>query len=72
MILTYPDGTIVETEEVPCNFTGVIITGFSVEYWKNGVFHRDSGLPAISTGNYYEYIINDETTGQFFIWNVSQ
>jgi hypothetical protein len=67
--LTYHDGTVVETDVFPANFTGTV--GYhsdgSKTYYAKGKWHRDGGLPAYEGSNgYTEYRINGKRTGTFF------
>jgi hypothetical protein len=73
--LIYPNGTIVEVVNPPYDFTGIIQYSKShyyykegaIEYFVNGVVHRDNGLPAILWGNGNKsYYVNGDRTG-FFI-----
>jgi hypothetical protein len=68
MKLIYPNGTIVEAKERPANFTGTVAYEKGKNYYLNGRFHRDGGLPVrewSDYNSYYSYWVNGKRTGYF-------
>lgn len=68
MKFTYPDGTVVESDIFPVNLTGKVdYTNGDTEYFLEGKYHRDGGLPVYEGARaaYAFYCVNGIGTGRF-------